>query len=46
MNIYFTSGENMYDWFIIPTIRIDRKYTDITYITIEWLKWFIGFCIS
>lgn len=40
-NIVFTSGKNIYDFFIIPTIRINSD-CDITFITIEWLAWFIG----
>lgn len=40
-NIVFTSGKNIYDFFIIPTIRINSD-CDITFVTIEWLAWFIG----
>ena len=40
-NIVFTSGTNIYDFFILPTIRYsDNGY--IAFLTIEWLKWFIG----
>ena len=40
-NIVFTNGKNIYDFFIIPTIRINID-CDITFVTIEWLWWFIG----
>ena len=40
--LYFTSGANLYDFFIIPTIRINRTCNTDGYLTIEWLKWFIG----
>lgn len=40
-NIKFTSGKNIYDFFILPTIRINSD-CDITFVTVEWLWWFIG----
>jgi hypothetical protein len=40
-NIIFTSGTNIYDFFVLPTIRINSD-CDITFVTAEWLKWFIG----
>ena len=40
-NIVFTSGKNTYDFFIIPTIRVNSD-CDITFVTAEWLWWFIG----
>lgn len=40
-NIVFTSGTNIYDFFVLPTIRINSD-CDITFVTVEWLKWFIG----
>ena len=40
-NIVFTSGKNIYDFFINPTIRINSD-CDITFVTIEWLALFIG----
>ena len=39
--IKFTSGKNIYDFFVIPTIRINSD-CDITFVTVEWLWWFIG----
>ena len=39
--IVFTSGTNIYDFFILPTIRYNNDWL-CEYITIEWLKWFIG----
>ena len=36
-----TKGTNVYDWFIIPTIRITVNGF-CNYLTIEWLKWYIG----
>lgn len=41
-NIHTTKGTNVYDWFVVPTIRITRNNGIYTYITIEWLKWYIG----
>lgn len=40
-HIDFTRGRNLYDFFIIPTIRVDKRNGDIR-CTIEWLKWYIG----
>lgn len=40
-NIVFTSGKNIYDLFILPTIRINSD-CDIVFVTIEWLCWFVG----
>ena len=40
-NIKFTSGTNIYDFFILPTIRYNSDCY-ITFVTIEWMKWFIG----
>lgn len=40
-NITFTNGTNIYDFFILPTIRYNDD-CDIAFLTIEWLKWFIG----
>lgn len=44
-SITFTSGTNVYDFFILPTIRYNND-GDIVFLTIEWLKWFAGvkFC--
>lgn len=41
-NITFTSGTNIYDFFILPTIRCNSDGY-ITFVTVEWLKWFVGF---
>lgn len=43
-------GTLLYDFFILPTIRIDWSnkdfYNGFTRITIEWLRWYIGFIIE
>lgn len=41
-DIRITKGSNVFDWFLIPTIRITRSKGIYTYLTIEWLKWYIG----
>lgn len=46
MKIRITKGTNVYDLFIIPTIRINARYIDGIYITIEWLKFYIGIAID
>lgn len=42
-------GTLIYDFFVIPTIRIDWSNRDFengfTLIVIEWLRWYIGFAI-
>ena len=40
--IRFANGTNMYDFFIIPTIRITSRDGLYTFVTVEWLKWYIG----
>ena len=40
--LYFASGSNLDDFFIIPTIRLHKTYHVYGYLTIEWLKWYIG----
>lgn len=44
-----TIGTNLYDFFIIPTIRIDWSDKNfnhgVTRVTIEWLRWYVGFRI-
>jgi hypothetical protein len=40
-NITFTNGTNIYDFFITPTIRYNNDGF-CKYLTIEWLRWFIG----
>ena len=34
-------GSNIYDFFIVPTIRIN-KGSGFNYLAIEWLKWYFG----
>ena len=34
-------GSNMYDFYFIPTIRTER-HCEMRYLTITWLKWYIG----
>lgn len=40
----FTKGTNIYDFFLIPTIRIANHW-DIKWITLDWLKFYIGVTI-
>ena len=40
-NRRFTYGSNVYDLFFIPTIRLEKQ-CEIRYLTVEWLKWFMG----
>lgn len=42
MNINFISGENIYDFHLIPTIKFTR-YFDMRFLTFEWLKRYVGF---
>lgn len=42
MKIKFCRGTNLYDFFITPAIRINRNAGFYAYITIDWLKWYIG----
>lgn len=37
----FAYGSNMHDFFIIPTIRFEL-HCDMRYLTVEWLKWYVG----
>ena len=37
----FICGRNMYDFYFIPTIRMER-HCEMRYLTIEWLKWYMG----
>ena len=45
-----TKGILLYDFFILPTIRIDWGNRDFDYgftrITFEWLRWYIGFSVK
>lgn len=45
-----TKGTLLYDFFILPTIRIDWANKDFEYgfirITFEWLRWYIGFTVN
>ena len=38
----FVCGKNICDFYFTPTIRTER-YHEMRYLTIEWLKWYIGF---
>lgn len=40
--IVFIYGTNISNFLIIPTIRYDRDWIDCKYLTVEWLKWYIG----
>ena len=40
-----TKGKNLYDFFIIPTIRIESKDYYFSRLTFEWLNFYIGFII-
>lgn len=40
-DIVFTSGKNIYDFFVLPTIRYNSDGY-ITFVTVEWLWWFVG----
>jgi hypothetical protein len=44
--IRLSKGTNIYDFFIVPTIRIDTSSGVDTHITVEWLKWYIGIAID
>ena len=39
-------GKNFYDFFLIPTVRIERRYVGYTRITLQWLNVYIGFTIN
>ena len=39
-DISIVKGMSIYDFFIIPTIRIN--YRSYKYLTVEWLRWYIG----
>ena len=41
--IKFSCGWNHYDFFIVPTVRVTNNSGLYTFLTIEWLKWYIGF---
>ena len=41
-NIKFSYGKNNYDFFVVPTIRITNNAGLYTFLTIEWLKWYVG----
>ena len=45
-----SKGTLIYDFFILPTIRIDWSNKDFDYgftrVTVEWLRWYIGFTIK
>ena len=37
----FVCGSNMFDLFLIPTIRLE-VHCEMRYLTVEWLRWYIG----
>lgn len=39
--LYFTCGRNVYDFFVLPAIRLYDNGFGI-YLTIDWLCWFVG----
>lgn len=41
-DIRFSKGTNLYDFFVLPTIRIHRVRGIYIYLTVEWLRWYIG----
>lgn len=41
----FICGRNMHDFYLIPTIRISR-HCEMQFVTIEWLKLYIGFSME
>lgn len=42
-----TLGTNLFDFFLIPTIRIEKgRYSEYSRITLEWLNFYIGFTIN
>ena len=43
MNLNY--GRELYDFFLLPTIRIHQRYIYHTEIEIVWLKWFVGVII-
>lgn len=40
-NIKLTYGTNVYDFFFTPTIRLEAC-CEVRYLTIDWLKWYVG----
>lgn len=40
--IRIASGTNLYDFFVIPTIRFNNGGGFVKYLTVEWLKWYVG----
>jgi hypothetical protein len=40
-NATITYGSNLWDFYLIPTIKIER-HCEMVYLTIEWLKWYFG----
>ena len=41
----FVCGTNRCDFYFIPTIRMER-YCEMRYLTVEWLKWYVGFSLE
>lgn len=40
-NFRIAKGANIYDFFIVPAIRLHNNGF-CKYLTIEWLKWYFG----
>ena len=38
----FNYGHELYDFFILPTIRIHSRYNNHIEIELVWFKWFVG----
>ena len=38
----FIFGRNYYDFFIVPTVRIHIASKIDNYVTIDWLRWYVG----
>lgn len=41
--VRISKGRNVYDFFVLPTIRITKNGDFYTYVTVEWLCWYFGF---
>jgi hypothetical protein len=40
-DIVLANGKNLYDFFLIPTIRVNTNGA-YSYLTFEWLWWYLG----
>jgi hypothetical protein len=45
-NFSFVCGRNVYDFFVLPTIRVNDEGNMGIFITIEWLMWYVGISIE